>query len=107
MNIRIKNISRNVTADSLAAVFSTYGTVTLVTLQLDAGIAGESKTALVHMPDEQEATRAIEQLNGCFVDGQALMVEQAPTKVKSPLRSYYKQVRNFLSPGEKSLILLY
>jgi RNA recognition motif-containing protein len=107
MNIRIKNVSRNVTANSLTAIFSTYGNVTSATIHSHTDIAGENNTALVRMPDVPEATRAIEQLNGCFVDGQSLLVEQAPTKAKTPLHFCYTRVRNFLSPGEKPLISLY
>lgn len=78
MKIIIRNIGSKVTADSLAAVFATYGNVVSSTIHLNKQTATDGNSALVFMPNEREAARAIEQLNGCFVDGQAWLVEAAP-----------------------------
>jgi hypothetical protein len=101
MNITIKNVSRKVTADSLAAIFSTYGQVTSTVFVSDESVAPQNKSALITMPVASEATRAIEQLNGCFVDGQELLIAQAANGTQSPLRFFYKRVRTLFSPKEK------
>ncbi|HZH36281.1 MAG TPA: RNA-binding protein [Flavisolibacter sp.] len=101
MEIRIKNVSGQVTADSLAAIFSTYGNV--VSASLYAPVRdSRSKTAVIVMPDEREALLAIEQLNGCFVDGQTLMVEKEVTGKRALVGGFYRQARIFFT-GRKPL----
>ncbi len=97
MKIIIKNIGSKVTADSLAAVFATYGTVVSSTILPNAQGATVGNSAVVFMPNEQEAAEAIEQLNGCFVNGQAWQVEEASATRKPRMQTYYKRVRGFLS----------
>lgn len=101
MYIKIKNISSKVTADSLAAVFSTYGHVLSSTLV--PGIQGTNRqpTATIVMPDEKEATTAIEQLNGRFVDGQAMVTEKMTHRL--PVISCLQVVRGLFSAKQKSV----
>lgn len=106
MHIKIKNLSRKVTADSLAAIFSTYGKVTSTVFVSGESLSPGSKAALVTMPVASEATRAIEQLNGCFVDGQELLITQAGNSTGWPLRFYYKRFRTLFSP-KKSILSPY
>lgn len=101
MKIIIKNISRKVTADSLSAIFSTYGQVNAASMLAFTGNHENDKTAFIFMPDEREAGNAIEQLNGCVVDGQALLVKAEEKRTKSILSSYYFQVRGYLTPAKK------
>lgn len=107
MHIKIKNLSRKVTADSLAAIFSTYGKVTSTVFVSGESLSPGSKAALVTMPVASEATRAIEQLNGCFVDGQELLITQAGNSTGWPLRFYYKRFRTLFSPRKKHSFTLF
>jgi RNA recognition motif-containing protein len=106
MKLIIRNVGKKVTADSLAAVFSTYGNVSSSTIQPDAELTSSSKTAFIHMPDKVEATKAIEQLNGCHIDGQLLLVEMEHTRTTSRVFSRFRRIRSFLSPKEKPLPFL-
>jgi hypothetical protein len=45
---------------------------------------------------------AIEQLNGCFVDGQTLMVEKEVTGKRALVGGFYRQARIFFT-GRKPL----
>lgn len=102
MNIRIKNVSRNVTTDSLAAIFTTHGEVTSATIDSDKIIAGEPATAVVVMPDAAEAGKAVEQLNGCFVDGLAIEVETVQPEARLPIFTCYRRIRRFLLPNKNN-----
>lgn len=105
MHITINNLSSNVTADSLAAIFSTYGEVSSATIHDNELSAGNGTTALVAMPDATAALRAIEQLNGCCVDGLVLLVKPVEPKAGTAIISYYKRLRGFLSQKEKKVLL--
>jgi len=74
--ISISNLGNGVTHDSLAAVFSTYGYVH-TSVMVAGTLPEEKRMAFVDMPNEQEACRAVEQLNGCIIDGHAVEVKKA------------------------------
>lgn len=83
MKINVQNLGNKVTADSLAAIFSTYGKVQSVHLVSSEKIGESARGAQVLMPNKAEATTAIARLNGCFVDGSSLFItpvipEKAP-----------------------------
>ena len=66
----------------MAAVFSTYGYVH------GSVMVGQSandlhRVAFLEMPNVEEASRAIEQLNGRFIDGQVIEVKQASSAIPS------------------------
>ena len=105
MEICIKNISRQVTADSLAAIFSTYGHVVSTSLSHPVN-NNHSKTAIIVMLHENEARTAIEQLNGCFVDGQILMVEKISTGNYLSGGNFYRQARIFFQKGNPLSLLV-
>ncbi len=94
MEIAIQNVGRKVTADSLDAMFSTYGEVHVVAFIDDANDGRRS--AVVTMPDVGAASKAILRLDGHIVDGCALVLSHVPMKRKKGLPAYFKQFRHFL-----------
>jgi hypothetical protein len=94
MKIAIQNVGRKVTADSLDAVFSTYGEVHAVALIDDANDG--RRRAVVIMPDVDAASKAILRLNGHIVDGAALVLSHVPVKRKKRLHAFFKRFRYFL-----------
>ena len=74
--ICISNLGSRVTHDSLAAVFSTYGSVH-ASVVFDKTLPEEKRKAFLTMPNEQEASLAIKQLNGCIIDGHQIQVNKS------------------------------
>ena len=77
MNIFVGNMTREVKKENLENIFKEFGIVESVTVLIDR-INGEWKAfGFVEMPDEKEACKAIENLNGQEYYGQPLIVHQA------------------------------
>lgn len=73
----VGSISWDSTEDSLKDFFSTVGTVTSASIIMDK-MTGRSKGfGFVEMSSEEEAKKAIEELNGKELDGRALVVDEA------------------------------
>ena len=67
MKIFISNLGHQVTEDSLAIVFGTFGRVNQSRFLIQG--PAHSRIALIEMPDENEASLAISRLNGSFING--------------------------------------
>ncbi len=78
MNIRVTNLSRETSEDSLRYAFSAFGQVRSVSTVGDQ-TTGELK-ALVSMPVEHEARTAISKINGQDLQGR---IVQAAGQVKT------------------------
>ncbi len=77
MNIYVGDLSHDVTEDDLKAVFSEFGEVDSVNIIKDK-FSGRSKGfGFVEMPNNSEADKAIEALNGTELKGRNLKVNQA------------------------------
>jgi RNA recognition motif-containing protein len=77
MNIYIGNLSQEVTEDDLREAFESFGNITSVKVIKDR-FSGESRGfGFVEMPDKQEATSAMESLNGADLKGKKIMVSEA------------------------------
>ncbi len=90
MNIYVGDLSYDVTEDDLKAVFSEFGEVDSVNIIKDK-FSGRSKGfGFVEMPNNSEADKAIEALNGTELKGRNLKVNQAkPRGERSSGRSRY------------------
>ena len=77
MNIYISNLGDRITDESLDATFSTYGTVTSTTVVRDGFNGYPRGVAYVEMPNEAEAIKAIQRLNGSIIDGRFIEVAEA------------------------------
>ena len=64
MNLYIGNLSYNVKESDLRHVMEEYGTVASVKLITDRETRRSKGFAFIEMPDDAEAAKAIEQLNG-------------------------------------------
>ena len=87
MNIYVGNISYQASDDDLLEVFEAIGSVDSASIIFDR-YSGRSKgIGFVEMPNEQEATRAIEELDGKELLGRPLKVNQARPREDRPRRS--------------------
>ncbi len=96
MNIYVDNIGRSVTADSLAAIFATYGKVNAFIISPSLHAKAE-RAAFVIMPDKIEAAKAVQQLHGCFIDGYALSVMLSQPETDSAFGLLGKRIRRYFS----------
>lgn len=77
MNIYVGNLSYDMTEDDLRKVFEEYGKVESVKIIMDR-YSGRSKGfGFVEMPNEDEAKKAIGELNGKSVMGREIKVNEA------------------------------
>ena len=77
MNIYVGNLSFQTTEDELKRLFEAFGQVESVSIIKDK-FSGESRGfAFVVMPDQAQATAAIEGSNGKDLSGRALKVNEA------------------------------
>ncbi len=79
-NIFVGNLSFSVGEAQLQELFEQKGTVDSVTVMRDAGTGRSRGFAFVTMATEEEAQKAIEELNGYSLDERALTVNEARPK---------------------------
>jgi RNA recognition motif-containing protein len=80
MNIFVAKLSYQTTEETLRDLFATFGEVESAKIIFDK-MAGRSKGfGFVEMPNEDEALKAIEELDDKVVDGRNIVVKQARSK---------------------------
>jgi len=80
MDIYVGNLAYATTDDGLRAEFEKYGAVSSARVCTDR-ISGRSKGfGFVEMPNDEEANKAIDALNGKDIDGRPLRVNQSQPK---------------------------
>jgi RNA recognition motif-containing protein len=77
MNIYVSNLSFSLVEDDLRQIFSNYGEVSSVKVLRDRETGKSRGIGFVEMRRDNEATRAIEQLNGTDVMGRTITVKEA------------------------------
>ncbi|MGC2310401.1 MAG: RNA-binding protein [Candidatus Babeliaceae bacterium] len=77
MKIYVGNLPRTVTEDSLRKLFETYGTINDVKIIIDRMTNQPRGFAFVDMPNDDEANRAIAELNGQSFEGRPLNINEA------------------------------
>jgi RNA recognition motif-containing protein len=76
MIIDVTNLGDKITASSLEAVFSTYGSVTSSNVTTGNSVNNSQGSASVEMPYREEAIQAIEKLNGAIINGRSMKVRE-------------------------------
>ena len=80
MNIYVGSLSFDINEDQLKEVFDEYGEVSSARVITDK-YSGRSKGfGFVEMPNDEEAKKAIEELNGAEVKGRAIIVNESIEK---------------------------
>lgn len=82
MNIFVANIERKVTDEQLQDLFSQHGEIASLKLIRDRDTGVSKGYAFVEMPNDDEAQKAINALNGYEIDGRALAVNEARPKTE-------------------------
>ena len=80
MNIYIGNLNYRVREGDLQGVLEEYGTVASVKLIIDRDTKRSKGFAFAEMPNDEEAKKAIEELNGAEYEGRQMVVKEALPK---------------------------
>jgi RNA recognition motif-containing protein len=91
MNIYVGNLSFNVTEDNLTIMFAEFGKVESAKVITDRFTGRSKGFGFVEMPDNSEADQAIKTLNGKFIDGRNIKVNQANPGGKRKKRSFSRR----------------
>lgn len=86
----VGNVSYQSTDESLAAAFAAAGTVVSAKIVMDKFTGRSRGFAFVDMSTEEEATKAIEMLDGKDLDGRPLRVSMARPKEDRPPRRDFR-----------------
>jgi RNA recognition motif-containing protein len=94
MYIYVGNLARQTTEEGLACFFQQYGRVESVVMPRDKITSTPQGFAVVEMPDNDQAQRAIEQLNRKELDGRVLIAAEARHRAEQRRipRKYCEQV---------------
>ena len=77
MKLLVRNLDRDLTEESLKALFEPFGKIQSCTLVLDQKSGTSKGFGFVEMPSPGEAKAAMKQLNGKDVSGQTIRVTKA------------------------------
>jgi RNA recognition motif-containing protein len=77
MNIFIAKLSPKTTNDSLNALFAEYGAVDTAKVVMDRDTGRSKCFGFVEMPNDQEASEAINDLDGVDFEGSTIVVKKA------------------------------
>lgn len=77
MNIYVGNLPFRASSDELQNIFAAHGTVARVTIPVDRETGRSRGFAFVEMPNDAEASQAINSLNGQEFLGRMLKVNEA------------------------------
>ena len=80
MNIYVSNLSFNASDDDLKKVFAEFGEILSAKVVKDKFTEKSRGFGFVEMPNDAEAQKAIEGLNGREVEGRAISVIEAKPK---------------------------
>jgi RNA recognition motif-containing protein len=87
MNIYVGNLSYKVKEDSLRSMFEEFGEIESAQVIMDKFTGRSKGFGFVEMPNNSEADQAIKALNGKFVEGRNIKVNQANPGGKKARRS--------------------
>jgi RNA recognition motif-containing protein len=94
MNIFVGSLPWSMEEADLRESFEAYGVVDSVKIVTDK-FSGRSKGfGFVEMPNDSEASHAIEELNGATVQGRALVVNKSEPKPEGERRSFNNNNRS-------------
>ena len=79
-NLYVGNMSFQTTESELRSIFEPYGEITRIQVMTDRDTGQARGFAFVELADDEQAAKAITELNGKELDGRALKVNEAYPK---------------------------
>lgn len=80
MNIFVANLNFQMKLENLQKLFEDYGEVISAKIIKDKQTGRSKGFGFIEMPNEEDALRAIEELNGTEIDGRPIVVKKANPK---------------------------
>ena len=77
MNIYVGNLPYSATENSLRTLFESYGQVTTSKIVTDKFTGSSRGFGFIEMPDDSEAQKAIDELNGKDFEGRKIVVNES------------------------------
>ncbi len=99
MNLFVAKLSSSTTGDDLQEIFSAYGEVASAKVIIDRETQNSKGFGFVEMPNDEEAEKAIAELNESELDGNQIVVKQANPQGSRPARNFNQRRDNFQSRG--------
>ena len=84
MNIYVSNLSFNVADEDLKDFFAEYGEITSAKIIMDRATGRSRGFGFVEMPNDEEAKKAIQELDGGVVEGRTISVTVAKPREERP-----------------------
>ncbi|MCM5527949.1 RNA-binding protein [Parasegetibacter sp. NRK P23] len=84
MNIFVSNLSFNVTDEDLNDFFAEYGEISSAKVIMDKFTGQSRGFGFVEMSDDEQARKAIAELDGGMVEGRAIRVSEARPREDRP-----------------------
>jgi len=88
MNIYVGNLDYNINDQDLERFFAEYGTVESAKIIIDKYNGRSKGFGFVEMSNEEEAQKAIKELNGATLENREMVVNEARPKTETPRRRY-------------------
>ncbi len=88
MNIFVGSLPYSIVEADLEEAFADYGDVKSVKIIMDRESGRSKGFGFVEMPNDDEAKKAIEELNGAEVEGRTIVVNESRPKPQGDRRSY-------------------
>ncbi|ACU61790.1 RNA recognition motif domain-containing protein [Chitinophaga pinensis] len=88
MDIYVSNLSPFIVNEDLNNHFSRYGVVSSANVIIDKFTNRSRGFGFVTMPNDTEAEKAIQEMNGSLIDGKTIAASQARPREEKPGRSY-------------------
>ena len=99
MNIYVSNLSFNVADEDLRDFFAEYGEITSAKIIMDRATGRSRGFGFVEMPNEEEAKKAIQELDGGVVEGRTISVTVAKPREERPNNNNRRSFSNNGSYG--------
>ena len=88
MNIFVGSLPWSIEEADLRESFEAYGTVDSVKIVTDKFTGRSKGFGFVEMPNDEEAQKAIDELNGATVEGRTIVVNKSEPKPEGERRSF-------------------
>ena len=89
MNIYVGNLSFQLSENDLNSAFEEYGQVDSTKIITDRETGRSKGFGFIEMPNQEEAQKAIEGLNGKELEGRAVKVNESKPREDRPRRPRY------------------
>ena len=84
MNIYVSHLSWGTSSEGLGNLFAQFGEVASANVITDRETGRSRGFVFVEMPDDEQARKAMEQLNGTNFEGQTITVNEARPREERP-----------------------